>query len=61
MIKGAKEAERIAREILGPRVVKGLEVAGHQAAKGYGFTKGFVLNLIFERVARMLADLSTDE
>lgn len=42
VIRGAKEAERIAREILGPRVIKGLEAAGHQAAKGYGFTKGSV-------------------
>lgn len=41
-IRGAKEAERIAREILGPRVIKGLEVAGHQANQGYQAVKAWV-------------------
>lgn len=38
-VRAAKEAERVAREILGPRAIKGLEVAGDQAAKGYNLVK----------------------
>lgn len=41
-IRGAKEAERIAREILGPRVIRGLEIGGKHAARGYGIVKGYV-------------------
>lgn len=61
VIKGAKEAERIAREILGPRVIKGLEVAGHQVAKGYGFTKRCVSSLLFSILPRISADQPSDE
>jgi hypothetical protein len=39
-IKAGKEAERITREILGPRVIRGLEIGGHHVAKGYGILKG---------------------
>ena len=39
-IRGAKEAERITREILGPRVIRGLEIGGKHAARGYGIVKG---------------------
>lgn len=39
VIRGAKEAERIAREILGPKAIKGLEVAGHHTAEGYKAVK----------------------
>ena len=41
-IRGAKEAERITREILGPRVIRGLEIGGKHAARGYGIVKGYV-------------------
>jgi len=41
VIRGAKEGERIAREILGPRVIKALEVGGEQAAKGYRIVKRY--------------------
>jgi hypothetical protein len=39
-IRAGKEAERITREILGPRVIRGLEIGGHHVAKGYGILKG---------------------
>lgn len=42
MIRGAKEGERIAREILGPRLIKALEVGGEQVAKGYRIVKRYV-------------------
>lgn len=48
-IRAAREAERIAREILGPRVIKGLEVAGTQAARGYGVLKGYAHGSSFSR------------
>jgi hypothetical protein len=44
-IRGAKEAERITREILGPRVIRGLEIGGKHAARGYGIVKGYVQSL----------------
>ena len=44
VIRGAKEAERITREILGPRVIRGLEFGGKHAARGYGIVKGYVLH-----------------
>jgi hypothetical protein len=40
VIKGAKEAERITREILGPRVIQALDVGGQHAARGYRVVKG---------------------
>jgi hypothetical protein len=43
-IRGAREAERITREILGPRVIRGLEIGGKHAARGYGIVKGYVLH-----------------
>jgi hypothetical protein len=42
VIKGAKEAERVTREILGPRVIKGLEIGGEHVARGYKIVKRYV-------------------
>jgi hypothetical protein len=42
VIRGAKEGERIAREILGPKVIRGLEIGGQHAAKGYSIVKRYV-------------------
>jgi hypothetical protein len=38
-IRGAKEAERIAREVLGPRAVRGLEIAAVHVEKGWEYIK----------------------
>jgi hypothetical protein len=42
VVRGAKEAERITREILGPRVIKALEIGGQHAAKGYNQIQRYV-------------------
>ncbi|KAK4689631.1 hypothetical protein P7C73_g490, partial [Tremellales sp. Uapishka_1] len=45
VIKGAKEAERIAKEILGPRAVKGLEWGAEQATRGWAVVKVHVSHI----------------